>query len=448
MKRARSILVAAGLTATALAAASTGGCSAKKNTEIMVGVQTDVRIPKDIDEVEVRVFVDGVVVFNPRAPVGNGQVSLPGSFGIVAGSDASKQIVVEVVGYVSTQQRVLRRARMTFVQGRTVFLRMPLKFACYGQGDCPDQNDTCIAGECKSALIDATRLPDYVSSTQALGNGPGGEADACFEAETCLSTTTQVMAAGADGCSFLAPGGAGAGTPFTPVLVLPASAKTPGFCDATSCKVPVDHDVDEGWEWTDAAHSSFSIAAGLCTKLKSLGGRLEATTGTQCGEKTLDRPLCTPTGTGSGADGGTVGPPDTSTGEGGTKSPCLACAQTQCGAELSACSVDPICAQFIQCVQTCSPGNASCASACYATNTDPQSTAFEACATKFCGSACGATATDAGASPDGGGCVPKSCAQLGAMCGATSDGCGGLIDCGSCPTPKTCGGGGTPGQCG
>jgi hypothetical protein len=54
-----------------------------------------------------------------------------------------------------------------------------------------------------------------------------------------------------------------------------------------------------------------------------------------------------------------------------------------------------------------------------------------------------------GTAPDGGVmCQPLTCAAQGLMCGAAGDGCGNLLDCGPCPTGQTCGGGGTPGQCG
>ncbi len=48
----------------------------------------------------------------------------------------------------------------------------------------------------------------------------------------------------------------------------------------------------------------------------------------------------------------------------------------------------------------------------------------------------------------GGSCTPKTCQQLGFQCGPAGDGCGGLLQCGSCQSGQTCGGGGTPGQCG
>jgi hypothetical protein len=41
-----------------------------------------------------------------------------------------------------------------------------------------------------------------------------------------------------------------------------------------------------------------------------------------------------------------------------------------------------------------------------------------------------------------GGCVPKTCAQLGYNCGYNGNNCGGVLDCGTCTSPQFCGGGG------
>jgi hypothetical protein len=51
--------------------------------------------------------------------------------------------------------------------------------------------------------------------------------------------------------------------------------------------------------------------------------------------------------------------------------------------------------------------------------------------------------------PDGGTCVAKTCQSQNITCGPAGDGCGNEIpNCGNCTPPDTCGGGGTPGQCG
>jgi hypothetical protein len=51
-------------------------------------------------------------------------------------------------------------------------------------------------------------------------------------------------------------------------------------------------------------------------------------------------------------------------------------------------------------------------------------------------------------STDGGEtCHPQKCPSN-IKCGPAANGCGGLVQCGNCPSGETCGGGGTPGKCG
>jgi hypothetical protein len=67
-----------------------------------------------------------------------------------------------------------------------------------------------------------------------------------------------------------------------------------------------------------------------------------------------------------------------------------------------------------------------------------------------CGTCVAPQTCGGGGTPNqcGGGCTPITCAQQGLSCGAAGDGCGGVLQCGTCVAPQTCGGGGTPGQCG
>src|ERR1700683_3945495 len=52
------------------------------------------------------------------------------------------------------------------------------------------------------------------------------------------------------------------------------------------------------------------------------------------------------------------------------------------------------------------------------------------------------TSEGAPAQGNGGGGVPRPCAQQGVTCGPAGDGCGGALQCGPCTAPETCGGGG------
>jgi hypothetical protein len=64
------------------------------------------------------------------------------------------------------------------------------------------------------------------------------------------------------------------------------------------------------------------------------------------------------------------------------------------------------------------------------------------------GQTCGGAGVAGQCGAQGGGCVPLTCQQQGFNCGPAGDGCGNLLQCGTCQAPATCGGGGTPGVCG
>jgi hypothetical protein len=64
---------------------------------------------------------------------------------------------------------------------------------------------------------------------------------------------------------------------------------------------------------------------------------------------------------------------------------------------------------------------------------------------QLCGGG-GVPSTCGGGFPDD--CAPKSCADQGAECGAIDDDCGGIVQCGACGSDTACGVGGVPGTCG
>ena len=65
----------------------------------------------------------------------------------------------------------------------------------------------------------------------------------------------------------------------------------------------------------------------------------------------------------------------------------------------------------------------------------------------FCGG--GGPSKCGGSQPDGGTCVPKTCAAYPGLCGPQPDGCDGVTAyCNPCTFPQTCGGGGVSSVCG
>ncbi len=175
-------------------------------------------------------------------------------------------------------------------------------------------------------------------------------------------------------------------------------------------------------------------------------------------------------GCGGSYDCGSCTPP-LSCGGGGTPNVCgqpictkltqqVACADKECG------YVSDGCGGSIQC-GTC-PNGGICGGAgpnkCGATCTPTSCTTAGAkcgaiadgCGNVLnCGNCPSGQICGGGASPQpnqcgsGNSCPPRTCAQANAECGLVGDGCGNVLDCGVCTRPgETCGGAGTPNQCG
>lgn len=104
------------------------------------------------------------------------------------------------------------------------------------------------------------------------------------------------------------------------------------------------------------------------------------------------------------------------------------------------------CGGFVQCL-TCPVGQSCVNSQCVSNTCTPLTCSNYPSGT--CGQqsdGCGGLTTSCGACSS---CTLFTCANYPpGTCGTQSDGCGGTIQCLTCPSGQTCGGGGTPNQCG
>ena len=164
------------------------GCEAKKQTEYVAGVSTQVQVPRDLKAIRVDVSVGGVVQFCRGYRVYDGKVQLPRSLGEFPsqGTPGPDPITVTVSGFTeefsettgnsvfdnctsvapkvgdkNQGTRILRRSRQPYVTDSILFLPMPLKYSCFDFEGCEDENKTCKAGRCVDAAIDETKLPKY-----------------------------------------------------------------------------------------------------------------------------------------------------------------------------------------------------------------------------------------------------------------------------------------------
>lgn len=268
-------------------------CSGTKNTEIMVAIQTDLQVPKDLNALTVEVFSGGQRIAGDTYVVGPNELALPATIGIVPDdSDKLSPVDVVVTGRFSgeadeTQRkpRIIRKARLSFARERVGLFRIPLRFACYDQVSCPD-GQTCVAGACESVpQIDGASLPEYSAEAVFGAGGSDQKIGACWNALSCLATTTPLVAS--DACTFALPSGS---DPSRTSVALTKAGGMLGFCSGGTCRVPVDRDAKEGWDYADGSKTAIRLVQGVCDRFKRDGMTVEVTS--LCASKTPELPFC------------------------------------------------------------------------------------------------------------------------------------------------------------
>lgn len=158
-------------------AMSAMGCSTKR-TEIVIGVVTDLPAPGALDQVKLEIYRDGKIAFDipPWDVPGQqgGVFVLPASFGVYAEDGAEPRVEVQVHGLKHGTVLVTRRAILSLVKERTLFLRMGLVLSCTSRAECPNPSDTCVEGRCKTSVVDSRVLPEYQSGAEAIINCSSG----------------------------------------------------------------------------------------------------------------------------------------------------------------------------------------------------------------------------------------------------------------------------------
>jgi hypothetical protein len=197
---------------------SQAGCRAR--TQIMLGVITDLQAPDALDEVEMVVRRDGQEVL--RVPwtlpgVAGEPYILPGSYGVYTEDGSEPQIAITVTGLRNGQPRVERRALVSLVRERTLFLRLGLVAGCVDRSDCA-ADETCVESVCRPMFVDARRLPEYEVDMEKFVD--------CASGTTFIDTGTHQPV----------PTRSGMG-----------ACTTPGsFCQEATCYLPIPDEPDLG----------------------------------------------------------------------------------------------------------------------------------------------------------------------------------------------------------
>jgi hypothetical protein len=250
------------------------------------------------------------VKFCDAYPVTDGVTTLPATLGVLgaSGVDPSKTVTVQVLGLrtdtsdfdtdcITTRPEpaeptnrevlVIRRRRLGFVDGRILYLPLPLKESCSDVACGPDQ--TCVAGACVPLDIDPKTLPDY-DPRLAFGT-----TNTCFNPELCLPQGANLPAILDDAatCSFHID------WPSDRPRPAPGELNVRAFYNSLGSEV-LDFDLagmapdqQEGFSFTDPNDATrFRLAPNLCSTNYNTDRIVAVEAGPYCTAKRGYQPLC------------------------------------------------------------------------------------------------------------------------------------------------------------
>lgn len=303
------------------------GCSAKHDPapgELLLSIDSNLKVPDDVDEIGISVTsADGKTLTTDQlygmAP--SGAAKFPATLAIVRGT--ADPIDIKVAAYKGGQAFTLRETVTTIPGDRTAVLRVDLNWldnhtTSGGASSVRSLVGTCgagqtsIAGTCGSFQLDSATLPAYAAGAIV----PSDDSSACVNVDDCLLAggsggvvTVPATALTRDGtsCTLVPPGVTGA---FNVGLVLPPGGD--GWCNATSCVIPLSNDPVEGWQLTSSG--LLQLPASVCSNTKVVSLALTPVSD-QCPQYVSTHPACQNYGKdGGGEVTSEGGAPDATTG--------------------------------------------------------------------------------------------------------------------------------------
>ncbi len=303
------------------------GCAAEdKKAGLVVALQTDMSIPKDVDAVEIEISAYGNVLHKNTYDVGEGGLNIPATLTILPGEDKNPPVTIRVISYQNREARTLRKVITTVPDDREALLRMPIQWLCDGQveekaedsyaSSC-SEGESCVAGTCATDTVDVATLPSY--SDTALFGGKADGSGACFDTVPCMAAEMQWLDPAlfdAETCtislsSLNSAAGAGDSAPqslrgpgirtleeteteehINFALSFPPGSD--GICgedenEAYGCFIPLDQDAETGWSIDG---DKVKLPAAVCERISQLDAKVSLVTSPACPTKTADTPTC------------------------------------------------------------------------------------------------------------------------------------------------------------
>jgi hypothetical protein len=287
------------------------GCAITKPTELVPGALSQIEVPHDLAGLRLEILSNGNPVFLGRYTVTQGTAFLPATLGVIPNGSGSTTVTIILAGYSQkavdnpmgefgdntrdisevgttpdSSPSVRRGSVQTYVSQHTLFLPMPLSYACWGTtcSNSGTAGDTCKANTCTSSNTNSADLVDFDPS---LVDGT----QECFSPSACFSPVTTAVLVDADKCIYKVPPGQVTGLGLN-VRILYQDlklVKNPATGTNVPETVPTSEQeilneespgsLLEGFSIPDpATPDTFQLAPGLCSLVKAVDNP-PATTG-------------------------------------------------------------------------------------------------------------------------------------------------------------------------
>jgi hypothetical protein len=200
-----------------------GACQSNQRTMLLVQVDSNLPVPRELNKVELAITVNGNTKYWPYSLTSD--YKLPLHVGVVEASDGAGDITVVATGYLDPNSTpiVSETAIVGFVEGNSMELKLYLASECIAKA-C-DPNKTCtIGGNCREKVRKPTDLTPFVST---VSGGSGGSSAVGGNS----SSGGTSVAGGASGSGGLG-GGRDAG-----VIYFPDGAAVPDAPGAASLSI-------------------------------------------------------------------------------------------------------------------------------------------------------------------------------------------------------------------
>ncbi|MBO6934530.1 MAG: hypothetical protein JJ863_06135 [Deltaproteobacteria bacterium] len=165
----------------ALALVVLTACEPEPLTQVLIAVDTDLNVPDEMDRVLLEVRgPDGVL----RVAEGTlaDESDLPATLGLLPGSDPEAEVSVTAIGLMGDEEVLRRVATFSFVSDEVRVLWLRLHRACVGVS-C-GASETCAAGRCRPAEVQADELTPYEPPIARDPTEPDGGMSDAFVAMT------------------------------------------------------------------------------------------------------------------------------------------------------------------------------------------------------------------------------------------------------------------------